>query len=457
MPRSAPSPPRPALASHLTELDVDVLPREPDMWGADLSRKAAIRATTNIYPNGLPDAQQRQLAQRYAEIFEVVMRHRARMSRVTFWGVTDAQSWLHDFPIPGRINYPLLWDHQARPKPALDAVAEVLKTQTMSVPTYKDATAPIEERVADLLSRMTLEEKAAQMTCVWQQEGRHARRRATDASTRQRPAHTSATATASARSAGPAMPAAAATRRETAELTNAIQRFFVEESRLGIPVIFHEECLHGHAATDAHELSAADRPGGHVRSRPRRAAVHDDRAEAGARGTHQALTPVVDVARDPRWGRVEETFGEDPYLVARLGVAAVRGFQGDATFRDKTRVIATLKHFAAHGQPESGNNCAPVERLRAGAARDVPQHVRGRDPRGRRDQRHGLVQRDRRRPLARQPLAAARRAARRVGLQRHRRLRLLRIRELAERPELLRPPRRRTTAKKRRCWPCAPA
>ena len=113
----------------LTELDVDVLPREPDMWGADLSRKAAIRATTNIYPNGLPDAQQRQLAQRYAEIFEVVMRHRARVSRVTFWGVTDAQSWLHDFPIPGRINYPLLWDHQARPKPALDAVAEVLKTK----------------------------------------------------------------------------------------------------------------------------------------------------------------------------------------------------------------------------------------------------------------------------------------------------------------------------------------
>ena len=58
-------------------------------------------------------------------------------------------------------------------------------------------------------------------------------------------------------------------------------------------------------------------------------------AEARARGTHQALTPVVDVARDPRWGRVEETFGEDPYLVSRLGVAAVRGFQGDATFRTR--------------------------------------------------------------------------------------------------------------------------
>jgi len=83
-------------------------------------------------------------------------------------------------------------------------------------------------------------------------------------------------------------------------------------------------------------------------------------AEARARGAHQALTPVVDVAREPRWGRVEETYGEDPYLVSRLGIAAVRGFQGDATFRDKRRVIATLKHFAAHGQPEGGTNCAPT-------------------------------------------------------------------------------------------------
>jgi beta-glucosidase len=82
--------------------------------------------------------------------------------------------------------------------------------------------------------------------------------------------------------------------------------------------------------------------------------------ETRVRGAHQALTPVVDVARDARWGRVEETYGEDPYLNTQLGIAAVRGFQGDATFKDKKRVIATLKHFAAHGQPESGQNCAPV-------------------------------------------------------------------------------------------------
>jgi beta-glucosidase len=82
--------------------------------------------------------------------------------------------------------------------------------------------------------------------------------------------------------------------------------------------------------------------------------------EARLRGAHHALTPVVDVAREPRWGRVEETYGEDPYLVSRLGIAAVRGFQGDATFKDKRHVLATLKHFVGHGQPESGMNCAPA-------------------------------------------------------------------------------------------------
>ncbi|MDB4917844.1 MAG: glycoside hydrolase family 3 domain protein, partial [Gemmatimonadetes bacterium] len=150
------------------------------------------------------------------------------------------------------------------------------------------------------------------------------------------------------------------TARQQAELTNDIQKFFIEESRLGIPVVFHEECLHGHAVLDGTSFA---QPIG-------LAATFDPELverlysmtalEARSRGVHQALTPVVDVAREPRWGRVEETFGEDPHLVTRMGVAAVRGFQGDATFGDKTRVMATLKHFVAHGQPEAGQNCAPA-------------------------------------------------------------------------------------------------
>jgi endo-1,4-beta-xylanase len=111
----------------LTELDVDVLPRDPDMWGADLSKKQKIRATTNVYPDGLPDEQQRLLARRYADIFALVLKHRREVSRVTLWGVTDAQSWLNNFPIPGRVNYPLLWDRQGQPKRAFDAVVEVLR------------------------------------------------------------------------------------------------------------------------------------------------------------------------------------------------------------------------------------------------------------------------------------------------------------------------------------------
>jgi beta-glucosidase len=108
------------------------------------------------------------------------------------------------------------------------------------------------------------------------------------------------------------------------------------------------------------QFPATDWSGGNLQSGFGRTTLHDDRRRARIRGAHQALTPVVDVARDPRWGRVEETYGEDPFLVSRMGIAAVRGFQGDASFKDKKRLIATLKHFVGHGQPESGMNCAPA-------------------------------------------------------------------------------------------------
>jgi beta-glucosidase len=228
-----------------------------------------------------------------------------------------------------------------------------------SAPAYKNSALPPAKRVKDLLSRMTLEEKAAQMLCVWQskaqtlvdangnfdlQKAQKAFRKGHGLGQVGRPSD-----------AGGGRDA-----RSMAELTNAIQKFFIENSRLGIPVVFHEECLHGHAA-----------PGGTSFPQPIGLASTFNpelveslftmtAAEARSRGTHQALTPVVDVARDPRWGRVEETYGEDPYLVSRMGIAAVRGFQGDATFKDKRRVMATLKHFVGHGQPESGMNCAPA-------------------------------------------------------------------------------------------------
>jgi beta-glucosidase len=81
--------------------------------------------------------------------------------------------------------------------------------------------------------------------------------------------------------------------------------------------------------------------------------------EMASSGTNQAFTPVLDLARDPRWGRTEETYGEDPYLVSRMGVAAVRGLQGPSFPIDRHHVLATMKHYAVHGQPESGTNTAP--------------------------------------------------------------------------------------------------
>jgi beta-glucosidase len=231
---------------------------------------------------------------------------------------------------------------------------------------YRDASLPAEQRVADLLARMTLEEKAAQMMCVWQgksetlvdasggfdiEKARRAFGHGNGLGQVGRPSDAGSSGHEPEKGRDP---------RAMAELTNTIQRFFVEESRLGIPVIFHEECLHGHAAVGATSFPQPIGLAGTFNPALVESLYAMTAEEARVRGTHQALTPVVDVARDARWGRVEETFGEDPHLVSRMGVAAVRGFQGDRTFADKTKVIATLKHFVAHGQPESGQNCAPA-------------------------------------------------------------------------------------------------
>jgi endo-1,4-beta-xylanase len=113
--------------AHITELDVDILPRDPQMYGADLNMRAKFRAETNLYPKELPVEQQQLLAKRYAEVFGVFMKHQDALARVTFWGLSDATSWLNNFPVPGRVNYPLLWGRDGQPKPAFDAVVRVLQ------------------------------------------------------------------------------------------------------------------------------------------------------------------------------------------------------------------------------------------------------------------------------------------------------------------------------------------
>ena len=110
----------------MTELDVDPLPR-PEAWiGADVSRRVDLTAELDPYADGLPESLQNRLTQRYADIFRVFAKHPV-VSRVTFWGVTDADTWLNNWPVRGRTNHPLLWDRQGRPKPAFDAVVGAVR------------------------------------------------------------------------------------------------------------------------------------------------------------------------------------------------------------------------------------------------------------------------------------------------------------------------------------------
>ena len=234
-----------------------------------------------------------------------------------------------------------------------------MKKPLASPPIYKNPALSAASRVKDLLSRMTLDEKAAQMMCVWQKKSETLVNG--DGNFNLRKAKTAFKKGHGLGQVGrPSDAGKGKNAREMAELTNAIQKFFIENSRLGIPVMFHEECLHGQAGIGSTSFPQPIGLGATFNPGLVELLYAMTAEEARARGTHQALTPVVDVARDPRWGRVEETFGEDPFLVTQLGMASVRGFQGDASFKDKKRIIATLKHFAAHGQPESGINCAPT-------------------------------------------------------------------------------------------------
>jgi endo-1,4-beta-xylanase len=108
----------------ISELDIDVLPRNTQLFSADVSLKVKQDPKLNPYADGLPDDVQQKLAKRYAGLFSVYLKHRAEISRVTFWGVTDMDSWLNNWPVRGRTSYPLLFDRSGKPKPAFDAVIE---------------------------------------------------------------------------------------------------------------------------------------------------------------------------------------------------------------------------------------------------------------------------------------------------------------------------------------------
>jgi beta-glucosidase len=234
------------------------------------------------------------------------------------------------------------------------------------LPVYKDAHASVEVRVEDLLKRMTLEEKVAQMLSIWD-----AKSEVFDAKleldpekmVRKYPNGVGQFARPSD-ATGPKSPRLTPGRdvRGTVRLVNALQRYATQRTRLGIPIMFHEEGLHGYAAVGATSFPQAIALASSWDPSLVRAVNEVTAREIRARGVSEALTPVVDVAREPRWGRIEETFGEDPYLVGEMGVAAIEGLQGENKARDLQpgKVFATLKHLTGHGQPESGTNVGPA-------------------------------------------------------------------------------------------------
>ncbi|MEV5746057.1 glycoside hydrolase family 3 N-terminal domain-containing protein [Microbispora rosea] len=214
---------------------------------------------------------------------------------------------------------------------------------------YTDPAVPVGERVADLLGRMTREEKLAQLGSVWAfsliEGGRYSAERAR-AVLRHGLGHVTRVAGATNLKAA-----------QVARVANEVQRFLLTETRLGIPAIVHEEVCSGVMAREATIFPQAIGVASTWEPELNRRLADAVRAQMRAMGSHQGLSPVLDVVRDPRWGRTEETYGEDPYLVARMGVAFVRGLQGASLTEG---VIATAKHFVGYGASEGGLNWAPA-------------------------------------------------------------------------------------------------
>jgi beta-glucosidase-like glycosyl hydrolase len=222
---------------------------------------------------------------------------------------------------------------------------------------YQDPGVPIETRASDLLSRMTFEEKAAQMHALWlilSEDGRH-RPRQDDFTGGTDPEVVTRSLRHGLGQISRALGSHGVDARTGVRALNRLQKFLREETRLGIPALSHEECLVGLMARGATMFPSALAYGATWNPDLIERAAEAIGREVRSVGCHQGLAPVLDVSRDVRWGRTEETFGEDPYLIGVLATRYVRGLQGEA--RD---LLATLKHFAGHSWSEGARNHGPV-------------------------------------------------------------------------------------------------
>jgi beta-xylosidase len=222
---------------------------------------------------------------------------------------------------------------------------------------YKDSRLPVAERVTDLLGRMTLPEKIAQMYSQWlilSADGEHRMREDSFAQRTTSDAFKEMLKVGMGQITRP-LGTHPVDAREGVRALNALQKFLVEETRLGIPAMSHEECLVGLMAKGATLFPSALNYGSTWNPELIEAVGSEIRKEAKQVGCHQGLAPVLDVSRDVRWGRTEETMGEDPYLIGVLATRYVRGLQGE-----NRELLATLKHYAGHSFSEGARNHAPV-------------------------------------------------------------------------------------------------
>ncbi len=215
---------------------------------------------------------------------------------------------------------------------------------------YKDSGQPISKRVNNLLSEMTLEEKVAQLmmskNIMWDENG---------------DIKTSESKPIFNKGIGLLWFDKQLDAERMVEIYNASQKFLVEESRLGIPALVFGEGLHGFLASGATMFPQAIAMASTWDTELIEEVYTATALEMRSRAANIAFTPVIGLARDPRWGRTDETFGEDPFLVAQMGVAAINGLQGrNAKIIDTNHVAATAKHFVAHSVPQDGTNRSPA-------------------------------------------------------------------------------------------------
>lgn len=229
---------------------------------------------------------------------------------------------------------------------------------------YKDAKAPVEARVNDLIGRMTVEEKIGQLVTHlgWEMYDKSGDKISVSDKFKKALAGQQVGNLWATLRADPWTQKTLATGLNpytAAQATNMLQKYNLEHSRLGIPLFLAEECPHGHMAIGTTVFPTAIGQGSTWNPELIGRMATTIAREARLQGGHIGYGPVLDLAREPRWSRVEETYGEDPFLNSRMGAAMVKGFQGK-NIGSGVNVISTLKHFTAYGAPEGGHNGGPV-------------------------------------------------------------------------------------------------